>query len=70
MSIVSMATETPSAQGLAPREGAKEDTDVEMVERYDVKSDNSNSEPEIDHEIERRYMILWRAVAPKNADTT
>lgn len=49
-----MATNTPSEQPHAANEGVKVDPDVEMVEHYDVKIDNSNAGPEIDRKIERR----------------
>lgn len=58
-----MAINIHSAQPDAPNEGAKVNPDVEMVEHYDVKSDGSNAEPEIDREIERRYLILSYTVA-------
>lgn len=49
-----MATNTPSDQPHATDERAKINPDVEMVEHYDVKVDNSNAGPEIDRKIERR----------------
>lgn len=50
-----MATNAPLEQPHAMNEGGKIDPDVEMVEHYGVKSDNSNATPEIDREIERRF---------------
>lgn len=64
-----MATNTPSEQPHAMNEGVKVDPDVEMVEHYDVKSDNSNAAPQIDQEVERRSVKLSKPSTTINTDT-
>lgn len=49
-----MATNTHSAQQVAPPESGKPDLDVEMYEHYDKKGDEA-AETTIDRDIERRY---------------